>query len=503
MLKMKNIYKSFGGVHALKGVEIEVIGGEIHALIGENGAGKSTLMKILAGAIHMDEGSISIDDNTTKYNNPKEAFEVGISVIYQELNMAPHLTVMENIFLGNFPSKNGIVKWKEMHDKADSLLKGLGAHISANAIVRDLSVAQQQMVEIAKAIKNNSKIIVFDEPSAVLGKKDTEILFSQIEKLKNSGIAIIYISHRLDEILRIADRVTVLRDGENVITKSTRDLKMQDLISYMTGKSYDDMWSKSTELTNVGDIALEVKGLTKKNVLKNISFNIKKGEVVGLAGLVGSGRTEIARAIFGADKKDSGEIFIFGKKVNINKPSDAIRNGIGFVLEDRKNQGLLLERPIFENITLTNLKKYSKYTYLNSKLEMKKAKNFKDQLQIKTNNIHNPVLSLSGGNQQKVAIAKWLHIEPEILILDEPTRGVDIGAKTEIYKIIENLKRQGKAILLISSEFAEILGLSDRIIVIRRGEIQGEFLSEEASKDTRMLEALIDEGGNSYDKKIV
>ncbi len=494
-LEMKDIYKSFGGVHALKGVQLCVEPGEVHALIGENGAGKSTLMKILSCAITKDAGEILIDGQAVDFSSPKQAIAYGVSVIYQELNMAPHMTVMENIFLGNYPSRAGVLNRKEMFKRSQQLLDDLGADLSPTAVVGSLPVAKQQMVEIARAIKNNSKIIVFDEPSAVLGKADSEVLFQQIEKLKNSGVSIIYISHRLEEILRISDKVTVFRDGGYVTTQDTKGLEVKDLVSFMTGKDYSQMWPNREAAQIDPEVALEVRGLNRGDIIRDVSFQLHKGEVLGLAGLVGAGRTEIARAIFGADPKDSGEILIQGQKVQINNPADAIRHGIGFVLEDRKTQGLLIEQPIADNITLTGLKKYVTYGVLGRKKELHSADRFKEMLGIKTNNIKNPVMSLSGGNQQKVAIAKWLHTEPQILILDEPTRGVDVGAKAEIYKIIEELKAQGKAILLISSEFAEILGLSDRIVVIRRGEVAATFTHEEAMADTKVLDAFADQGG--------
>lgn len=488
-LEMKGIYKSFGGVKALKDVGIEVEKGEVHAIVGENGAGKSTLMKILSGAIKKDQGYIKIDGVEQKFVVPKDAIKSGVSVIYQELNMAPHLTVAENIFLGDYPIKRGLIDWKTMKNKSKELLNQLGSNISPKDTLSDLSVAQQQMVEIARSLKNNSKIVVFDEPSAVLGKKDSEILFEIIDKLKHEGVSILYISHRLDEILRITDRVTVLRDGEYIDTAETNNLKMTDIISLMTGRQYKDMWPERKEIEGDKVTALEVNHLTRSPLLKDVSFNVSKGEVVGLAGLVGSGRSEVARCIFGVDKIDSGEIKLFGKPTKINSPKTAIRRGIAFVTEDRKSEGLLLERPIIENMTLTNLKKYVKWFWINKKSEKIASKNLKEKLSIKMSNLYTDVKDLSGGNQQKVVLAKWLNIEPDILILDEPTRGVDVGAKSEIYQIIEELKQQGKAVILISSEFAEIMGLSDRIVLMDRGEVVGEYTREEAINDSSFLDS--------------
>ena len=490
MLEMNNIYKAFGGVQALSDVSLKVEKGEVHALIGENGAGKSTLMKILAGATEKDSGSILIDGKEVDYNSPKKALTEGVSVIYQELNLVPDLSVAENIFLDGFITKNGFLDRKKMYEISDEVLKELHTDISSRTKIAELSVARQQMVEIAKAIKNKSKIVVFDEPSAVLGARDSEILFKEIAKLKMQGIAVIYISHRLNEILRISDKVTILRDGKIITTKPTCELTMGKIVSDMSGREYNEIYKIQEYIPNNNEIVFEVKNLSTKSLINNVSLHIRSGEVLGLAGLVGSGRSEIARAIFGADIKTGGEIYIHGKKCEVKTPKQAKRQGIGFVLEDRKTSGLLIDQPIFENITITNLKKYKRGGLLRKSLELKAATDFKDKLQIKTSNTKNSVSSLSGGNQQKVSIAKWMHIEPEVLILDEPTRGVDVGAKSEIYKLIDDIKNQGKAILLISSEFSEILGLSDRVMVVKRGEIIGEFTREEIQNDSSILDML-------------
>ena len=491
MLEMKNIFKSFGGVKALSDVSLCVKPGEVRALVGENGAGKSTLMKILAGAITKDSGSISIDGKEVEYSSPREALDRGISVIYQELNMVPDLTVADNIFLNNLLNKGGWVKRSEMMKRSRELLEELGTDIDPEAMAGSLTVARQQMIEIAKAVKNQSKIVVFDEPSAVLGVKDSEILFEQIDKLKKQGISIIYISHRLDEIMRITDSITVLRDGKHIITEETSKMSLEKLVEYMTGQKYGKLQYSTDYVPNTQEVVFEVEGLCSHNgLVQDVSFHIRKGEVLGLAGLVGSGRSEIARAIFGADPKTAGEIRIHGKPVTIRTPKDAKRNGIGFVMEDRKTSGLLIERPIFENVTITNLKRYHRFGFLSNRKEHQGADRYKEDLSIKTNNTNNPVTSLSGGNQQKVSIAKWLHSVPDVLILDEPTRGVDVGAKSEIYALIEKIKADGKAVLLISSEFAEILSLSDRIMVVKRGRIAGEYTREEVNKDSSILDAL-------------
>lgn len=491
ILSMQGIEKSFGGVRALKKVDLTLEKSEILGLVGENGAGKSTLMKILSGAIKEDAGSVFIEGKESGIKNPQDAISSGISVIYQELNMAKDLSVAENVFLGDYPRKNSLVDWKRMRLHTNKLLDKLAANFDANARISDLWLAQQQLVEIAKALKNNSKIIVFDEPSAVLGKSDSQILFSLIRQLKQDGISIIYISHRLDEVLELTDSIMVLRDGENVIRDSTSLFTMQSLVANMTGRDIKAMWPEIAATDETVETVLEVRNLRcDKNRLYDISFELKKGEVLGLAGLVGSGRSEIARCIFGIDKIDEGEVLLNSRPVKIRSPMDAIRNKIAFVMEDRKNLGLVLERPIFENITIAGLKVYATLNVVNGRKEARKVKELKDKLLIKTDDVRNPVKSLSGGNQQKVVLAKWLHNDPNILILDEPTRGVDVGAKAEIYRIIEELKQQGKAILLISSEFQEIMGLSTRVVVIKEGTIVSTFTRQEAMMDSRLWEAL-------------
>lgn len=491
ILQMQDIKKSFGGVHALKNVSLKLDKGEILGLIGENGAGKSTLMKILAGAIEKDSGSIFIEGKEFNIRNPQDAISAGISVIYQELNMARDLTVAENVFLGHYPIKNKLVDWDSMRKQTHELLKRLDANFDANDRIKDLRLAQQQLVEIAKALKNESKIIVFDEPSAVLGKSDSEVLFSLIRQLKKDGVSIIYISHRLDEVLDLTDNILIIRDGEIVIHDNTSAFNMQRLIENMTGRDIKDMWPEIVENTKNAETVLEVRNLRcDKNRIYNISFEIKKGEVLGLAGLVGSGRSEIARCIFGIDKIDEGEVLLHSKPVKIRNPIIAIKNKMAFVLEDRKNLGLVLDRTIKENITIAGLKNYSRFSVINRKKEDKKVHELKEQLLIKTNDVRNPAKSLSGGNQQKVVLAKWLHNNPDLLILDEPTRGVDVGAKAEIYKIIEQLKQQGKAILLISSEFQEIMGLSTRVVVVKNGTIVKSLSRQEAMENSALIDAL-------------
>ena len=490
-LTMRGIEKTFGGIHALKGVDFSLNRGEVHGLMGENGAGKSTLMEILAGAQPMDAGEVSVDGKPCVIESPADSLAQRISVIHQELNMARHLSVAENIFLGSYPRYHGLVDWKTMRTVARTLLMRLGAPaIAPTALVKDLSIAQQQVVEIAKAVKNQSEILVFDEPSAVLGRSDSEFLFHLIRDLKRDGASIIYISHRLDEVMDLTDRITVLRDGAKVATRLTVKTTMEQLISDMTGKSYKDMWPERAPIRENATATLEVHNLQCGRRVRGVSFSVHQGEVLGLAGLVGSGRTEIARCLFGVDTPDAGRIVVNGRECAIGSPQEAVALGMGFVMEDRKNMGLLLERPITENITITGLLRYACWGWLDKRRETAEATRFRELLTIKTNDLNNPVKSLSGGNQQKVAIAKWLHVDPDILILDEPTRGVDVGAKAEIYRIIEIMKAAGKAIILISSEFAEIMALSTRIVVIRDGKSAGEMSGEAAARSDDLLTAM-------------
>ena len=487
VLQMRNISKVFPGVTALNDVSLNIEKGKVHALIGENGAGKSTLMKILSGIYNSDKGEIILRGKKVNINGPKDALKNGISMIHQELNPIPEMTVAENIFVGYEPCYKflGIVNKKVLKKRTNELFNEIGVELNPNAKLSSLNVAEIQIVEIVKALSYNSEIIIMDEPTSAITGKEVEKLFEIMRKLSSKGKTIIYISHKLDEIFKIGDYVTALRDGNYIDTKSISELNKQLLISLMVGRDIKNIFPK--ENIKFGDVLFEVRGLSKKGKFNNINFKVHSGEILGIAGLMGAGRTELVEAIFGADKADSGEIIIKGKKATINNPRDAITNGIALVSEDRKTYGLNLKSSVKDNITIANL---DKYCLLKQIINMRKERKIVDQ-QIKTLDIKTPsrnkiVNTLSGGNQQKVVIAKWLLCNPDILILDEPTRGIDIGTKAEIHKIMTLLAKEGKAIIMISSEMPEILGMSDRVIVLNEGEITGEFRRKELNQEKIM-----------------
>jgi ribose transport system ATP-binding protein len=479
ILRMEGISKSFPGVRALDGVAFEVMPGEVHALMGENGAGKSTLMKILAGAYTADSGSIFVDGERASISSPHDANELGISIIYQEFNLIPQLSVAENIFLGREPTSSfGFVDMRTMEKEAQELMNGLGASVDVKTPVGKLSVAMQQMVEIAKATSRKSRVIVMDEPSATLTEHELQNLYTLIHKLKNEGVAVIYISHRMDEIFSVGDRITVLRDGKTVGTLSANQASPDELIRMMVGRTLEQNFPKVE--AQRGDPVLVVKNLSQGQKLHDISFQVHAGEIVALAGLVGSGRTEIARCIFGADSYDSGEILLDGNRIQ-GGPQDAIKSGIGLVPEDRKGQGLVLELSVRENTNLAALP--SHFGFVDEKRETQAAEEYVDSLGIKTPSIHQRVKNLSGGNQQKVVLSKWLLTDSKLLVLDEPTRGIDVGAKVEIYQLMNKLVADGMAILMISSELPEVLGMADRILVMREGRLVGEMSRAEATQE--------------------
>ncbi len=489
LLRMEGISKSFPGVKALSKVRLDLNYGEVLALVGENGAGKSTLMKILSGVYQKDEGEIYLEGNKVEIPNAKAAQEMGISIIHQELNLMPDLTVAQNIFIGREPRTgfNFFLKEKELNEKTAELLEKLNINLNPKETVSDLTVAKQQMVEIAKALSYNAKIIVMDEPTAALTESEIKTLFDLIENLKNKGVGIIYISHRMEELKVISDRITVMRDGQYIDTLYTKDTDMKKVISLMVGRHIQDESRPTTTVSKEAETVLEVKNLSTKNFLENISFTLKKGEILGFAGLMGAGRTEVARAIFGADKIDEGQIFINGKEVKINKPEDAVKHGIAYLSEDRKRYGLMLEMDVNSNILISSLSNYVNWlTFVNDSKGYVTSEEYVKSLKIKTPSIKQLAKNLSGGNQQKIVIAKWLAKNCDILIFDEPTRGIDVGAKTEIYQLLNELAQQGKSIIMISSELPEILRMSHRIIVMCEGRITGELTNEEASQEKIM-----------------
>ena len=485
-LEMRKITKTYPGVRALDSVDFEVAKGEVHALVGENGAGKSTLMKILAGAQPMDSGEILIDGAPVHITTPQKAMELGVSIIYQEFNLVPYLNAAENIFLGREPKGRvpGFVNFRAMYAEAQKVIDRLGVKLNARTPVNRLSIAQQQMVEVAKATSRNATIIAMDEPSATLTEHELESLFELIRSLKQQGVSIVYISHRLEEVFQIADRVTILRDGRLVGTKPVAETDRDDIIRMMVGRELKEKIPK--QAAQIGEPALTVKNLTRKGVIEDINFTVHRGEVLGIAGLVGAGRTELARAVFGADAIDEGEIRLNGSRVDIRSPRDAIRRGIGLVTEDRKALGLILGMVVRENISLANLDSLTRLGFVNRREEKRVALKSIEDLMIKTPSVEQQVQNLSGGNQQKVVLAKWLFTQSKVLIFDEPTRGIDVGSKVEIYQLMNRLAANGVAIIMISSELPEILGMSDRILVMHEGKIAGELSREEATQEKIM-----------------
>ncbi|MFB2894339.1 sugar ABC transporter ATP-binding protein [Aerosakkonemataceae cyanobacterium BLCC-F50] len=474
VLEMRGITKRFHGVPALQGVNLTIYPGEVHALMGENGAGKSTLMKILAGAYIADEGEIYINGQRLNITDPGTARQAGINLIYQELNVAPNLTVAENMFMGSELRRGQLLDREGMRREAHQVLHSLGAHFAPDDLVSGLSIAEQQLVEIARALKDKSRILVMDEPTAALSDRETERLFEVIHKLRRDGIAIIYISHRMEEVYALANRVSVLRDGQYIGSLTRDEISPERLVQMMVGRPMQDFYEHQRQ-TSVGPVVLEVRNLGDNRKVQPTNLTLHAGEIVGLAGLVGAGRTELSRLIFGADPKTSGEVWLNGKKLEINSPGDAIAAGIGYVPEDRKDQGLFLEMTSGKNIVLNTLKQDAKAGVLNWRSLGKIAHDAVEDFNIRLANLEIRAMDLSGGNQQKLLLARWLAIKPRVLLLDEPTRGVDIGAKSEIYRIISDLAKQGVAILMVSSELPEVVGLSDRVLVMREGQIVGEL----------------------------
>jgi len=462
--------------------------GEVHALVGENGAGKSTLIKVITGFHGMDEGEMFIDGKKAVFSNPHESIEAGIACIYQELSIVPQLDVAKNIFLGNWPVKRGLVDREELYRRAGEILRRVSLNVKPQELAGDLSIAQQQMVEIGRALTRDAKLIIMDEPTSSLTEKETESLMALIEKLRSDGISIIYISHKLDEVMSIADRITVMCDGRHVKTLDTKDTNRQQLIEYMLGRPLDNMYEHRP--AKPGDVALKVEHLTRHGVFEDVSFEVRSGEILGFFGLVGAGRSEIMRAIFGIDRLDSGEIYVNGKRVKIQSPKDAVRLGLALVPEDRKNDGLALQLPILDNMTIVKLPEISRGGVIDQKTRASLAEEYAKTVRVKTPSIRQLVGNLSGGNQQKVIIARWLMQDTTVLILDEPTRGIDVGSKAEIYSIITDLAARGVAVIVVSSEMNEILGVSDRVAAVFEGRIT-RFFETAKTNDKEILSAAL------------
>jgi len=482
VLEMRHIGKSFPGVVALDDVDFELRRGEVHVLLGENGAGKSTLMKILSGAYQKNSGQIILDGADVEIKNPKHAQTLGISTIYQEFNLIPHLSVAENIFLGREPIHlPGVIDRGAIFQAATRALSDLGLTLNPERLVKELRVAEQQMVEVAKALSLDARILIMDEPTAALTEHEIGELFATIRKLKSKGVSIIYISHRLEELFEIGDRVTVLRDGRTVGTYNVREMRKSELIRLMVNRELTELFPK--EKAVIGAEVLRVEGLTTRGGLKDITFSLHKGEVLGIAGLLGAGRTELARAIFGLDKIVSGTIYLNGRPQRIGSPRTAINLGLGFLTEDRKSQGLVLPLSVKENLCLSSVERFSNWGIMNTGEEQRAAARYVQELRIRTPSLNQKVVFLSGGNQQKVVLSKWLCSQASVFIFDEPTRGVDVGAKAEIYQLMNRLTASGVAIIMISSEMLEVLGMSDRLLVMRDGGITGEFSADEATQE--------------------
>ena len=489
VLEMRNIRKTFPGVVALDDVNFTLLSGEVHILLGENGAGKSTLVKILSGAYQKSGGNIVLFGKDVEIKNPRQAQQLGISIIYQEFNLISQLSAAENIFLGReFLLSPTIIDQKRILDTAQSLLNDLGVNIDARQLVGELGVAQQQMVEVAKALSLNAKILIMDEPTSALTKNEIIELFATIRKLKNRGVSVIYISHRLEELSEIGDRITVLRDGKYIGTHQISEITQHDLIRMMVNRELKERFPKQKQ--QIGDEILRIERLNRQGSLNNINFTLYRGEILGVAGLLGSGRTELARAIFGADKIDSGMIYVDGKLQIINKPRNAINLDIGYLSEDRKAEGLVLDLSVQLNICLASLGRFSKFGVVSNKQEKDAASEYVKDLRIKTPGLNQKVLFLSGGNQQKVVVSKWLCSNAKILIFDEPTRGIDVGSKVEIYQLMNRLTAEDAAIIMISSELPEILGMSDRVMIMREGSIAGIYDTDKVTQEKILQNAL-------------
>ena len=499
LLELSNITKRFPGVVALDGIQFDLEAGEIHGLLGENGAGKSTLLKIITGVHQPDEGEIVLEGERIVFNNPLDAKRAGIAAIYQEPTCFPELSISENVFMGH-PLVSGRLNrmdWKAMHQRTEQLLQELNIHLDPRTTMGLLNVAERQLVEIAKALSLDSKILLMDEPTSSLTIQEAERLFKVIRRLREDGVAIIFISHRLEEVFELTDRVTVLRDGKYIGTKGTEELTTQEVIRMMVGRSMDELYPKKE--VKIGNPLLEVKNLTRQGEFSDISFSVREGEILGIAGLVGAGRTEMARAIFGITSPDGGEIRLADQRLKIKNPRDALRAGIAYLPEDRQDHGLVLAMDLSQNTTISILDRF-KYNLLDKKQEREITEKYIELLSIRTSGCTQLARNLSGGNQQKVVLAKWMATEPRLLILDEPTRGVDVQAKAAVHTLIGELAGQGLGIIIISSELPEVLGISDRILVMHEGKIAAEFMRDEATQEL-ILQAAI--GRSSVDADAV
>ncbi|MHB0871186.1 MAG: sugar ABC transporter ATP-binding protein, partial [Chloroflexota bacterium] len=498
LLELKGIVKRFPGVTALAGVDFQLHAGEVHLLLGENGAGKSTLVKIISGAYHPDGGEILMNGKPVVIDSPQRAAALGISTIYQEFNLAPSLSVAENVFLGRLPrTAFGKIDWVKVHRDTERILEMLDTDISSHDTVGNLNVAHKQLVEIAKALSQDARILIMDEPTAALTAHETEQLFKIVHSLKSRGVAIIYISHRLEEGAEIGDSVTVLRDGQRIGSLSMTEATIDKLVQMMVGRQLDDMFPKV--VAPIGEEVLRVEGLSKAKQFEDVSFSLRAGEILGITGLVGSGGVPLSKSIFGAGRLERGRIFVRGKLVDISSPAVAIQHGIGLLPEDRKDLGLVLKLSIKENITLAALDRFSRMGILNLREERRLAEGYKEKLDIATPTVDKLTRLLSGGNQQKVVLAKWLCSQTSILLFVEPTRGVDVGAKVEIYNLMNELVKDGAAILMVSSDLPEVLGMSDRILVMRNGRVVAEMSRQEATQEKVLLHSL---GAESLSKSL-
>ena len=488
IIELSSITKQFGAVQALRGVNLSLYASEVHALVGENGAGKSTLVKILAGIHRPDSGTMKFGGEAVELRSPTQAQALGIAVVQQEPMLFPDLDVAENVFMGRHPrDRFGRVDWKRMYREVDQLLASLDVSLSSHAPVQGLSVAEQQLVEIAKALSLQARVLVLDEPTAALSAHEVDELFAIVRQLRERGVAILFVSHRLEEVFAIADRLTVFRDGTHIITAPVREMTTDDIIKHMVGRELSNLFPKGE--AEIGEVVMEVRHLTRPGVFADVSFQLRQGEILGFAGLVGAGRTEVARVLFGIDRAASGEVWLKGKHVRIRSPRQAMANGIAYVPEDRHSQGLVMSFSIAANVTLPILQQVSRLGLIDPRREQKVASDYSRQLRVRSTGVEQLVSALSGGNQQKVVLGKWLATDPAVLILDEPTRGIDVGAKAEVHRIISELAASGLAIILISSELPEVLAMADRVLVLHEGSVTGTFSRAEATQERVMLAA--------------